>query len=78
MKKLLVCMNYRLVWNYRLVSMNYRLVRITGWYGITGYKLLIENSRMLGNSYGITGLIVGYLRRLARFEVKFVNYQIKN
>jgi len=32
---------------------------------------------MLGNSYGITGLIVGYLRGLAEFEVKFVNYQIK-
>jgi hypothetical protein len=25
---------------------------------------------MLGNSYGITGLIVGYLRGLAGFEVK--------
>jgi hypothetical protein len=33
---------------------------------------------MLGNSYGITGLIVGYIKGLARFEVKFVNFQIKN
>jgi hypothetical protein len=33
---------------------------------------------MLGNSYGITGLIVDYLRGLAGFEVNFVNYQIKN
>jgi hypothetical protein len=33
---------------------------------------------MLGNLYGITGLIVGYLRGLAGFEVKIVNYQIKN
>jgi len=32
--------------------------------------LLIENSLMLGSSYGITGLIVGYLRGLAGFEVK--------
>jgi hypothetical protein len=33
----------------------------------------MENSRMLGNSYAITGLIVGYLRGLTEFEVKFVN-----
>jgi hypothetical protein len=33
---------------------------------------------VLGNLYGITSLIVGYLRGLAGFEVKFVNYQIKN
>ena len=32
---------------------------------------------MLGNSYGITGLIIGHLRGLVGFEVKFVNYQIK-
>jgi len=32
--------------------------------------LFIENSRMLGNIYGITGLIVGYLKGLAGFEVK--------
>jgi hypothetical protein len=33
---------------------------------------------MLGNLYGITGLIVDYIRGLAGFEIKFVNYQIKN
>jgi len=41
------------------------------------YWLLIENSRMLGTSYEITGLIIGHLRGLVGFEVKFVNYQIK-
>jgi len=30
----------------------------------------LENSRILSNIYGITGLIVGYLRELAGFEVK--------
>jgi len=41
------------------------------------YWLLIEKSRMLGNSYGITDLIIGHLRGLVGFEVEFMNYQIK-
>jgi len=31
----------------------------------------MDNSRMLGYSYGIASLIVGYQRALAGFEVKF-------